>query len=634
MVSTCVSPSSAECALTSGRLADARHLFWTAAQAADRAGDSQGLAEAALGLGGLWINEHRSTLERARVSALQQRALEGVDPASAIGQRLRARLLAEHAYATGDRVALLAELDEVRQRADPVGLAEALSLAHHCLLGPHDADRRLALADELVMVSSSTGRTIDGLMGLAWRTVDFFLAGDRRSARSLRELRESLRTERCDALRYLVAALDVTIAMRAGHLVEAERLAEACYEIGEDVGDADAMGWYGAQIVAIRWMQGRGHEILPLVRELDEATSVAEINPAFAAATASLAASAGDVDTAQAALARVGAVGLANVPRSSCWLVTLTGVCDAAFTLGDAAMAQEAYSLLEPFADRPVMASLGVACYGSTNRPLGLAAAAMGDNDLAIRHFEAALVADRAIGNEPSRVIGMASLADALDRRADPEDMTRAAGLRCEAIADAERLGLTERARQWANAAIAPSHEGNVEFQREGRLWTVRVGQRVAAVPHNVGMNYLAELTAHPDVEIPAVELATAHTMAQGVEDHHEVLDPEAKAAYRKRIEELRSDIDDADTCADLERASRARLELDRFIDELGRATGLGDRTRSFAHSSERARVSVRKAIARALTTIADADEAVAKELAARIVTGGRCVFLRQAPST
>ena len=71
-------------------------------------------------------------------------------------------------------------------------LAEALSLAHHCVLGPHHAALRLALADELIAVSPATGRPLDGLMGLAWRTVDLFLAGDRRAPRALAELRERL----------------------------------------------------------------------------------------------------------------------------------------------------------------------------------------------------------------------------------------------------------------------------------------------------------------------------------------------------------------------------------------------------------------------------------------------------------
>ena len=61
--------------LEQGRLAQARHHFWRDAEIADAEGDAEGLARAALGLGGIWVHEHRSTLERARVDGLQRKAL-------------------------------------------------------------------------------------------------------------------------------------------------------------------------------------------------------------------------------------------------------------------------------------------------------------------------------------------------------------------------------------------------------------------------------------------------------------------------------------------------------------------------------------------------------------------------------
>jgi hypothetical protein len=83
---------------------------------------------------------------------------------------------------------VLAALDAARCGGDPVVLADALSLAHHCLLGPEHADRRLNLADELLAVAGLTGRTMDSVLGLLWRTVDLLLAADPHAQRSLREL--------------------------------------------------------------------------------------------------------------------------------------------------------------------------------------------------------------------------------------------------------------------------------------------------------------------------------------------------------------------------------------------------------------------------------------------------------------
>ena len=579
--------------LKTGQLAAARERFW---HAADVAGDdATALAVAALGLGGIWVNEHRSILEHARVTALQRRALARVSPSSALACRLRMRLAAERSYQTGDIASARAALEDARRHGDPVVLAEALSLTHHCLLGPEHGAERLALADELILASARTGRAIDALMGLAWRTIDLVLAGDRRGARSLAELRERIRVHRCDALDYLVAALDVMQAIRAGRLTEAEQLAETCYRLGVDVGDPDALGWYGAQLVAIRWFQGHGEELLPQLSEMADSTTLAEPNDAFVAAIAALAAAAGRDGEARAALASLRARGLTSMPTSSIWLATLVGVCEAAHALGDVGAAREVYPHLLPFADRPVMASLAVVCYGSTHRPLGLAAWTMGELDTAIEHLEAAVDASLALGNLPSRAIAMASLAGALRERDRPDDLRRAAGLRQAAVDDARRFGMTAWADAWER--VDQPADRTVACRRDGRVWLVRVGQRDAVVPHSVGMGYLTRLIDQMGVEITAVELASDHAVAGRGASPVLLLDSRAKAAYRRQIAELRAEVVDAEDCADLERAGRARLELDQFVEALAQATGLAGRTRAFTDEDERARVSVHKAI-------------------------------------
>ena len=96
---------------------------------------------------------------------------------------------------------------------------------------------------------------------------------------------------------------------------------------------------------------------------------------------------------------------------------------------------------------------------------------------------------------------------------------------------------------------------------------------------------------------------------------------------FRRRIEELRAEIDDADECADIERAARGRRELDALLDELRRAAGLAGRARCFGNPAERARVSVRKAIMRAVDALRSVDPQLADALGGRVVTGVRCTF-------
>jgi hypothetical protein len=141
-------------------------------------------------------------------------------------------------------------------------------------------------------------------------------------------------------------------------------------------------------------------------------------------------------------------------------------------------------------------------------------------------------------------------------------------------------------------------------------------------------MEYLAQLIEHPGVEIAAVELASRHAVPLAGTVPEPVLDDQARVAYRRRIEELRAEVDDAEACADLARAAKARDELDRFVEELARSTGFAGRSRSFVGNAERARTSVHKAIKRALAVIAEADPRLGDVLGSRVVTGMRCVYL------
>ena len=62
--------------LTAGDLASAREWFTAAARCALSHENTEGLARAALGLGGLWVHEHRTSVEASRVAAWQRLALE------------------------------------------------------------------------------------------------------------------------------------------------------------------------------------------------------------------------------------------------------------------------------------------------------------------------------------------------------------------------------------------------------------------------------------------------------------------------------------------------------------------------------------------------------------------------------
>lgn len=576
----------------SGELVASRYWYGLAAEHADASDDGVALARAALGLGGLWVHEHRSAVQSATVSAWQRRALGRLDRTSSLAARLRARMTAEADYRAGTSQAIRAVVTEARARDDPVFLADALSLAHHCLLGPEHATTRLALAEELLEVGVISQRSTDTLMGLLWRTVDLFLAGDPHAERSLTELRTLTEHRGHAAVAYVVAAMDVMLCVRRGEFEPAERLAEACAERGREVGDADAEGWYGAHICAIRWFQGRSAELMPLLAQVVSSPTLAEPNDAYFAALAVSAVGAGDPVAASGALRRLRGQGLGRLRPSSTWLVSLMGAIEAAALLDDRETAAEAYDLLLPHADVPVMASLAVVCFGSAQQTLGVAALTLGKPDCAVDHLQAAVRADEALGNWPAR-------ARASERLREAEARLRA-------------------------APRSPPPPSPVVCRRRGRCWEVTFGGRTAVVTDRVGMRYLATLLANPGVDIAATELAgsTVHPDAAAP-----LIDETARQKYRHRLDELRSEIDEAADAQATERAERARVEFDWVASELAETTGLHGQTRRFADDGERARTAVQKALRRALARIRDVDPVIGQELSSSIVTGRWCCY-------
>src|SRR5262249_9885642 len=156
--------------LAGGRLAEARPLFHRAAHVAETEGDAIARARAALGLGGVWVREHRLMAEAERVAALQRRALNALPPEATVQRtRLTIRLAAEEAYRSGPLLPVIEGVDAARRTGDARTLAEALSLCHHALLTPEHTSRRLAMANELITVAATAGDGRLSLVGLCWR---------------------------------------------------------------------------------------------------------------------------------------------------------------------------------------------------------------------------------------------------------------------------------------------------------------------------------------------------------------------------------------------------------------------------------------------------------------------------------
>jgi DNA-binding SARP family transcriptional activator len=436
-----------------GNLHAARAWFDQAFRTAEREDDAEAMAAAAIGMGGLWVYEHRTAGPWAEALARQRRSMALLDPGSELALQLRIRLAAETNYRAGRHTWVMGTVQEARRRGSPQTLAMGLSLAHHCMLGPQYGNLRRELAEELMLIATLTGAPIDRLMGLLWRTVDLFLDGDPNAERSLAELAQALEASKHQAIGFAVAAMQVMLAIRAGDFANAERLATDCLRAGEACGDIDAAGWYQGQLTAIRWYQGRVAELLPMVHQQAKTPDQGVADNSHFAALAVMAAHDGDHRLSAGALARLGRGDLAQMATSSTWLVTVHGAVEAAFQLGDAETAAEAYALILPFAGLPVMGSLAMVCFGSLQHTLGVACLTTGETDAAVSHLQHAVRENLRLGHWPAACLSRYRLAEALRRRGRPGDEAEAAREWERAELEGTELGV---ARPRSGEAAAP----------------------------------------------------------------------------------------------------------------------------------------------------------------------------------
>jgi tetratricopeptide (TPR) repeat protein len=476
------------------------------------------------------------------------------------------------------------------------------------------------MAEEIVRLAARADDPLLGLMGLCWRTVDLFLAGDPHAEQSHQELHERAEAAGCEAIAFVADVVGATCLARRGRLAEAEAAATTAFERGAAAGDPDAPAYYGAMLAALRWLQGRAGEVIELVRTVSTSPRLGPNDHVYVAADAVLSAALGDVDAAEEALARLAGIGLGALPESSSWLATQFLAGEAAFQLGDAAVAAEVRTAVEPFADLPVLPSLAVVCLGSARRTLGLAAAVAGDLDAAVAHLEAAVREDRRLGSRPMAALTEHTLAAVLDARGD---RARAGELAERAAASAGRMGV---ALPPPPAWLAGGREASrvATLRHVAGRWWVEVGDRAALVGDLVGMAYVAALVDAPGEDHDVLRLAAwASSPARGAADP--VLDRQALASYRRRARELTALLSGRDL--DPERAATARRELAELTDAVRRAVERGGRVRSFPTDQERARTAVRKAIVRAVEAIGEVAPDLGRHLRASLTTGTACRY-------
>ena len=385
-----------EARVRGGERAHGRKAFLEAAELATRLGDWASLARAAVGASGRYVLQPGVVDEE--LITLLERALAATPEWTTLRVRLLARLCGELYFSSdsermselaAEATAIAGELD------DPEARAYAAAARRRALWHPSHLPQRLQASTEMLTFGLQTPDLEMAQWGHAWLVVDLLEQGDRDAVDAqiaafiagADELRQPLYVWNAIVWRAMRALL-------AGDLKQAEQLAGEALAIGAQAESVTAPQYYAIQLLAIRREQGRMAELEPAAREL---TDRFPARPAWRAALATLLYETGRVEEAARELETLAASDFRDIPADGDWIVAITLLSDLCSDLGDRRRAEQVYELLLPFAEVNVVIGLAVVCLGSAGRFLGRLAAAMGDRERAVEHFERALAANIAM---------------------------------------------------------------------------------------------------------------------------------------------------------------------------------------------------------------------------------------------
>lgn len=317
----------------------------------------------------------------------------------------------------------------------------------------------------------------------------------------------------------------------------------------------------------------------------------------------------------------------------------LTLLVDAHLAVGDVDAALSTCDALQERTRVLTVPTLRARSAGARARLL----AATGDLDGASETLEAAI--DELAGTELTwlRAVLLLDLARLHERAgaARPATATAAAAAAAVAALDVvlspadmsllERLGTAQDgpsggSRQPARTAV---------LRRDGSWWVASSEGTSVRLRDTKGLRYLAELVAAQGAERHALDLvdriegvgAAGQPGRRSLGDAGELLDSQARTAYRHRIEALRTEAEEALEDGRLDDAEALQTELDALVRQLAQAFGLGGRSRVAGSATERARLNVTRALRAALANLREALPDAGAALDRGVRTGMYCTY-------
>ncbi len=512
---------------------------------------------------------------QARVTAALARELQH----SVAEDRHRALPLSEKALALG------------RESGDDDALAACLLARHDALWGPGTGRERAALGHEIATVAARLGdsdRLAEGLLLEANGLLESGSAGFRPVLDRWFGLLDS-RGERRD--RYMLLTRRTALSLLDGDADEAHSAMTAAARLGKEIHEPDTGNVLMSQRVALARITDDPDGLRCLATDAVRWWTGAPVLAHAVAAGAH--AAAGDLDEAAREVAMVAEAGGWRSEGSYLRSVLVGHLAEAATALHDLDLCAALLDDVKPLSDSCGVNGAVVAFAGPFAHAAGILAAELGDAEYARLMLEQSVESAQRIGAAVWVRLGENALHDL----------------------DAAR----------ASAADSAEARDVAELTRSAGLWTVSWRGEEATLPHVKGLADLAVLVTRPGQDVSALRLVGG---LPGTTGSDEMVDLTALRAYRARLDELDTELDQAGSDNDAGRVERLEQERRQLLAELRRVTGLGGRIRHSANDpAERARKAVSGRIRDAIRRLEEVAPLMARHLDRSVRTGLQCSY-------
>ena len=247
-----------------------RETLLAAARLADQLGDTALLVRAAF-RNNRGLNSIVGGVDAERVDVINRALARVGDSDSADRARLLALLCVERLYDTDfdERLSLATQaVDTARRTGDDAALVDAIALTDSAIAMPQTLELRRRGSAEACMLADQLDDPTARLNANNAKFAAALEAGDLATMRAAYAIWES-EAERIGQpnTRFQIALHGAWQRMLDGDLDAAEQGATDALTLGSAAGQPDTLTIYSIQFVNVRWMQGRLHELIPLLEQ-------------------------------------------------------------------------------------------------------------------------------------------------------------------------------------------------------------------------------------------------------------------------------------------------------------------------------------------------------------------------------